>query len=244
MLSSMSLELQTALENYKAYDMIQELKTMFEEQANQELFEIVKAFHACKQEEGQSVSSYLLKMKSYLDILERSGYAMPNELGEAAYILGIKIMRDKSKQLITLSQSAYLEKTLKKSRMENSKKGYTPMMEKPDYRKSQGAKTHSESFLAKSYKIYWTAVKTILKYLRNTKNMVLVYEALEAELKISCYADASFQTDKDDTKSQTRYMFVLNGGAVDWKSSKQSVTAMSSTEAEYIVAAEASMEAV
>nr|GEV05885.1 hypothetical protein [Tanacetum cinerariifolium] len=41
-------------------------------------------------------------------------------------------------------QSAYLEKTLKKFRMENSKKGYTPMIEKPNYRKSQGAKTHSE----------------------------------------------------------------------------------------------------
>ncbi|GKD90050.1 retrotransposon protein, putative, ty1-copia subclass [Tanacetum coccineum] len=54
---------------------------MFEEQAKQELFETVKAFHACKQEDGQSVSSYLLKMKSYLDTLERLGNAMPNELG-------------------------------------------------------------------------------------------------------------------------------------------------------------------
>ncbi|GJT02738.1 zinc finger, CCHC-type containing protein [Tanacetum coccineum] len=80
MLSSMYLDLQRTLEKYNAYDMVKELKTMFEEQAKQELFEIVKAFHACKQEEGQSVSSYLLKMKSYLDILERLGYAMPNEL--------------------------------------------------------------------------------------------------------------------------------------------------------------------
>ncbi|GJS11469.1 retrotransposon protein, putative, ty1-copia subclass [Tanacetum coccineum] len=76
-------------------------------------------------------------------------------------------------------------------------------------------------------------------------DMVLVYGAKpEAELKVSCYADASFQTDKDDTKSQTRYVFVLNGGPVDWKNAKQSTTAMSSTEAEYIVVAEASMEAV
>ncbi|GJX00823.1 hypothetical protein Tco_0184736 [Tanacetum coccineum] len=82
MLGSMSPELQRTLENNKAYDMIQELKTMFKEQAKQELFEIVKAFHACKQDDGQSVSSYLLKMKSYLDTLERLGYAMPNELGE------------------------------------------------------------------------------------------------------------------------------------------------------------------
>ncbi|GJQ94577.1 hypothetical protein Tco_0005716 [Tanacetum coccineum] len=48
----------------------------------------------------------------------------------------------------------------------------------------------------------------------------------------------------DNTKSQTGYVFVLYGGAVDWKSAKQSTTAMSSTKAEYIAAAEASMEAV
>ncbi|GJR56644.1 hypothetical protein Tco_1407165 [Tanacetum coccineum] len=40
----------------------------------------IKAFNACKQEEGQSVSSYILMMKSYLDILKRLGYAMPKEL--------------------------------------------------------------------------------------------------------------------------------------------------------------------
>ncbi|GJU52352.1 hypothetical protein Tco_1226066 [Tanacetum coccineum] len=61
--------------------------------------------------------------------------------------------------------------------------------------------------------MYATAVKTILKYLRNTKDMVLVYGAKpEAKLKVSC--------------------------------AKQSTTSMSSTKAEYIVAAEASMEAV
>ncbi|GJV35992.1 retrovirus-related pol polyprotein from transposon TNT 1-94 [Tanacetum coccineum] len=52
--------------------------------------------------------------------------------------------------------------------------------------------------------IHSTAVKDILKYLRNSKDMVLEYGAKpEAELKVSCYADASFQTDKDNTKSQT-----------------------------------------
>ncbi|GJR02838.1 retrotransposon protein, putative, ty1-copia subclass [Tanacetum coccineum] len=81
MLGSMSPELQRALRNYNTYDMIQELKTMFEEQAKQELFETVKAFLTCKQEEGQSVSSYLLKMKNYLDTLEHLGYAMKNKFG-------------------------------------------------------------------------------------------------------------------------------------------------------------------
>ncbi|GJR69512.1 zinc finger, CCHC-type containing protein [Tanacetum coccineum] len=60
---------------------LERCKMVGREQAKQELFEIVKAFHACKQEDGQSVSSYLLKMKSYLDTLECLGYAMPKELG-------------------------------------------------------------------------------------------------------------------------------------------------------------------
>ncbi|GJU55031.1 hypothetical protein Tco_1228745 [Tanacetum coccineum] len=54
--------------------------------------------------------------------------------------------------------------------------------------------------------------------------------------KVECYCDAGFETDRDDTKSQTGYVFILNGGAVDWKSSKQSTTAMSATESEYIAA--------
>ncbi|GKA50590.1 retrotransposon protein, putative, ty1-copia subclass [Tanacetum coccineum] len=108
-------------------------------------------------------------------------------LREASYILGIKIIRDRSKRLISLSQSAYLDKILKKFRMENSKKGYTPMIEKPDYRKSQCAKTPSEvRFQQNPGETYWIVVKTILKYLRNTKDMVLVYrEKPEAELKKS-----------------------------------------------------------
>ncbi|GJR50190.1 hypothetical protein Tco_1400711 [Tanacetum coccineum] len=108
--------------------------------------------------------------------------------------------------------------------MENSKKGH--------FQQNPG-------------EIHWTAVKAILKYLRNTKDMVLVYGAKpKAKLKLSCYVDASFQTDKDDTKCQTGYVFILNGGAVDWKSVKQSTTAISSTKAKYIAASEASMEAV
>nr|GEY53683.1 hypothetical protein [Tanacetum cinerariifolium] len=61
-------------------------------QAKHELFKIVKAFHACKQEEGQSVSSYLLKKKSYLDTLECLGYAMPNELDHGKTIAELHAM--------------------------------------------------------------------------------------------------------------------------------------------------------
>ncbi|KAL4340770.1 hypothetical protein GQ457_08G033640 [Hibiscus cannabinus] len=49
------------------------------------------------------------------------------DLGEAADILGVKIYRDKSKRLLGLSQSTYIEKLLKRFSMEESKKGFLPM---------------------------------------------------------------------------------------------------------------------
>lgn len=91
---------------------------------------------------------------------------------------------------------------------------------------------------------HWTAVKNILKYLRRTKDMFLVYGGLEEELSVKCYTDASFQTDRDDSRSQSGYVFIMNGGAVDWRSSKQSTVAQSTTESEYIAASEAAQEAV
>ncbi|GJS54738.1 retrotransposon protein, putative, ty1-copia subclass [Tanacetum coccineum] len=69
-------------------------------------------------------------------------------------------------------------------------------------------------------------------------------EEVKPELRVDCHCDAGFETDRDDIKSLTRYVFVLNGGAMDWKSSKQSTTAMSATEAEYIAASEAAMKVV
>ena len=73
--------------------------------------------------------------------------------------------------------------------------------------------------------------------------MFLVYGG-EEELSVNGYTDASFQTDKDDSRSQSGYIFRLNGGAACWKSSKQSTVADSITEAEYIAASEAAKEAV
>ncbi|GJZ38360.1 hypothetical protein Tco_0584551 [Tanacetum coccineum] len=63
------------------------------------------------------------------------------------------------------------------------------------------------------------AVKNILKYLRNTKDMFLLYGGdSTTELGVICYTDASWETDRDDLRSQIGFVFVMNGGAVDWKS--------------------------
>jgi hypothetical protein len=49
------------------------------------------------------------------------------DLREAAYILGIKIYRDRSKRLIGLRQDAYIDKILNLFNMQDSKKGFLPM---------------------------------------------------------------------------------------------------------------------
>ena len=90
---------------------------------------------------------------------------------------------------------------------------------------------------------HWTSIKNILKYLKRTKDMFLVYGG-DKELIVNGYVDASFNTNPDDSKSETGYMFILNGGAVSWSSSKQSIVAGSTCEAEYMAASEAANEGV
>ncbi|GKB80748.1 retrotransposon protein, putative, ty1-copia subclass [Tanacetum coccineum] len=141
----------------------------------------------------QDVKSYLGKCFALKD------------LGEAAYILGIKIHRDRSRRLIGLCQSAYIEKILKIFNMENSKHESILMQEKTILSKAQGASTPAE-----------TDVKNIMKYLRNIKDMFLFYDGdMKWELKLTCYTDAGYPTDVGGSKSQTRYVFILNGGVVD-----------------------------
>jgi hypothetical protein len=77
---------------------------------------------------------------------------------------------------------------------------------------------------------HWSAVKCILKYLRRKQDMVLVYGGCEEELGVSGYIDASFDTDLDDSKSQTGYVFLVYGGLVSWRSCKQSLVAQSTME--------------
>ncbi|KAK1649198.1 hypothetical protein QYE76_067003 [Lolium multiflorum] len=200
------------------------------------------------------------------------------DLGEAAYILGIKIYRDRSRRLIGLSQSTYLDKILKKFRMDESKKGFLPMLPGKVLSKTQGPATADERermskipyasavgsimyamlctrpdiahavSLTSRYQSdpgmeHWTTVKNILKYLKRTKDMFLCYGG-DQELVVTSYTDASWNTDPDDSKSQSGYVFILNGAAVSWSSSKQCTVAKSSTESEYIAASEASSEAV
>ncbi|GJZ86410.1 retrotransposon protein, putative, ty1-copia subclass [Tanacetum coccineum] len=81
MFLTMDLEIQRNLAHLGANNMLKELKALYSKQAKQELLQTVRDFHTCKQEEGQSVSSYVLKMKSYIDQLERLGHLVTLNLG-------------------------------------------------------------------------------------------------------------------------------------------------------------------
>nr|GEW66143.1 retrotransposon protein, putative, Ty1-copia subclass [Tanacetum cinerariifolium] len=151
-----------------------------------------------------------------------------------------RIYRDRSRRLSGLCQSAYIKKILNRYCMENSKRESILMKEKLKLSKSQGASTPAEVKRMQNVS-YASAVGSTI----NTKDMFLVYGGdLKRELRVSCYTDTGYLTDADDLKSQTEYVFVLNGGAVDRKSAKQSIFATSSAEAKYIAAFDASKEAV
>ncbi|KAJ8750424.1 hypothetical protein K2173_015563 [Erythroxylum novogranatense] len=73
-------DLQKDLEEMEAYDMLAQLKTMFQEQARQKRFITTKALNSCKMTPGTPVSAQVLKMKSYIHHLEKLGAPVSQEL--------------------------------------------------------------------------------------------------------------------------------------------------------------------
>nr|GEU61464.1 hypothetical protein [Tanacetum cinerariifolium] len=89
MLMTMDPDIQKNLEQLGAYDILKELKMLYAQQAQQELLQTVREFHASKQEEGQSVSSYVLKINSYIDNLERLNHAMTQNLAVSLILVSL-----------------------------------------------------------------------------------------------------------------------------------------------------------
>lgn len=91
----------------------------------------------------------------------------------------------------------------------------------------------------------WTEIKRVLKYLKGTINFHLKLSNLAAKDKnLIGYADANWAEDRLDRKSNSGYIFQINGGTISWSCKKQTCVSLSSTEAEFIALSDACKEAI
>ena len=195
------------------------------------------------------------------------------DMGKLHYFLGMNILQDEKTGNIWIGQPAYVESILKKFGMNNSKPVSTPIdpntklikatddeqiIDQQLYQSAIGSLlylsggtrpdiTFSVSnlakFSAKPSKHHWTAIKRVMRYLKGTINFGILYTKQKSKNFIA-YSDADWAGDLDDRKSTSGYLFQIGGGAVSWRSKKQSSVALSTAEAEYIALASTAQEAV
>ncbi|GJZ18002.1 retrotransposon protein, putative, ty1-copia subclass [Tanacetum coccineum] len=132
-----------------------------------------------------------------------------NVLGKSSIYFGIIIYKDRSKRLIGIGQNAYMDKILKRYKMDNSKRGHILMQERFDLNKTQGASTPKEVKRMQNVP-YASVVGSIMYAVRCTRpdvafvqNITSRFQQNPAELRVDCYCNAGFETDIDDMKSLT-----------------------------------------
>jgi hypothetical protein len=92
---------------------------------------------------------------------------------------------------------------------------------------------------------HFAALKCILRYLAGTVDLGTTYSKMSKNITDNSFygfADAAY-ANHDDHKSTSGYVFLASGGAITWKSKKQTTIALSSTEAEYVALSEVAREA-
>ena len=76
------------------------------------------------------------------------------------------------------------------------------------------------------------SIVRLMKYLKGTTNYGILYSGFSVVLE--GYSDANWISDSDEIKSTSSYVFTLGGGAITWKSAKQTIIAKSTMEYEFI----------
>ena len=196
------------------------------------------------------------------------------DLGNASFVLGIQIHRDRSRGILGLSQKAYIDKVLSRFGMSNCAPGDTPVakgdkfslhqcpknelekkdMERFPYASAVGSLMYAQvctrpdiayivgmlgRYFSNPGMDHWKKAKRVMRYLQRTKDYMLTYRR-SSHLEIVGYSDSDFAGCLDSRRSTSGYIFMLAGGAVSWKSVKQTLVASSTMEAEFIACYEAS----
>ena len=82
-----------------------------------------------------------------------------------------------------------------------------------------------------------------MRYLQGTKDYMLMYRQTDI-LDVIGYSDADFAGCVDSRKSTSGYIFIMADGAISWRSVKQTLTATSTMEAEFVSCFEATSHGV
>ncbi|KAK8564604.1 hypothetical protein V6N12_058187 [Hibiscus sabdariffa] len=109
MLATMTSELQKQHEDMGAYEIIQNLKAIYEGQARQERYEISKALFQCKMSEGSPVGAHVIKMMDYIQTLEKLGFPLKDELATDVILQSLS---DSFKPLVLNFNMNEINKTL------------------------------------------------------------------------------------------------------------------------------------
>jgi hypothetical protein len=91
---------------------------------------------------------------------------------------------------------------------------------------------------------HWIAVKQVFAYLHKTQHFGLRYVRTPDKAAVMGWSDSDWAQDPDDRSSTSGYVFTQAGGAISWSSTKQSVIARSSAEAELIALDQCAREAL
>ncbi|KAL9811853.1 putative RNA-directed DNA polymerase [Arabidopsis thaliana] len=80
-------------------------------------------------------------------------------------------------------------------------------------------------FMGNPGKVHWTAVKWLLRYLKNSSDLKLIYTQGK-DLQVQGYSDSDYAADLDRRRSTTGYVFTIGGNTMSWKSNLQSIVAL------------------
>ena len=142
-----------------------------------------------------------------------SGRFDMKDLGEVKYLLKIKIIRDRKKKTMTLSQHKYIEDVLHRFDMTDTTTHLAPQVpgEKLVADIANAVRTFSK-FLLSHDKTHWTAALQVLKYLKETSTYGLVYDgSLDDKITYQLFSDASFANTDEQIKSVTGYCVMMAG---------------------------------